>query len=128
MSSTFIWAMTTSSLRDARDEARLDRQFGGGQRQRFFRGLHGHAVDFENYAAGLDPRYPQFRRALAGAHAHLGGLLGHRHVWENPDPDPDFPKSEEHTSELQSQSNLVCRLLLEKNNAPHPQVVAHVDR
>src|SRR2546430_3852981 len=26
-------------------------------------------------------------------------------------------RSEEHTSELQSQSNLVCRLLLEKNNA-----------
>src|SRR2546430_3870180 len=31
---------------------------------------------------------------------------------------PQFPKerSEEHTSELQSQSNLVCRLLLEKKN------------
>src|SRR2546427_9599800 len=27
---------------------------------------------------------------------------------------PDRPRSEEHTSELQSQSNLVCRLLLEK--------------
>src|SRR2546430_7611267 len=26
------------------------------------------------------------------------------------------PRSEEHTSELQSQSNLVCRLLLEKKN------------
>src|SRR2546430_6646139 len=26
------------------------------------------------------------------------------------------PRSEEHTSELQSQSNLVCRLLLEKTN------------
>src|SRR2546430_8743280 len=31
------------------------------------------------------------------------------------------PRSEEHTSELQSQSNLVCRLLLEKkkNRAPN---------
>src|SRR3954464_13803192 len=34
-------------------------------------------------------------------------------------------RSEEHTSELQSHDNLVCRLLLEKNNArstspPHP--------
>src|SRR2546430_13467458 len=28
----------------------------------------------------------------------------------------DDPRSEEHTSELQSQSNLVCRLLLEKKN------------
>src|SRR2546427_5489962 len=27
---------------------------------------------------------------------------------------PDLKRSEEHTSELQSQSNLVCRLLLEK--------------
>src|SRR5688572_32172694 len=34
------------------------------------------------------------------------------------------PRSEEHTSELQSQSNLVCRLLLEKKKTetyfPHP--------
>src|SRR2546430_17351609 len=29
-------------------------------------------------------------------------------------PDRARPRSEEHTSELQSQSNLVCRLLLEK--------------
>src|SRR5688572_31543247 len=28
-------------------------------------------------------------------------------------------RSEEHTSELQSQSNLVCRLLLEKKNRKH---------
>src|SRR2546430_12216441 len=28
-------------------------------------------------------------------------------------------RSEEHTSELQSQSNLVCRLLLEKKNTDH---------
>src|SRR2546427_8744358 len=31
-----------------------------------------------------------------------------------PDPDGRGHRSEEHTSELQSQSNLVCRLLLEK--------------
>src|SRR2546430_6641159 len=30
-------------------------------------------------------------------------------------------RSEEHTSELQSQSNLVCRLLLEKKNIVHMQ-------
>src|SRR5688572_32378692 len=30
--------------------------------------------------------------------------------------EPDVPRSEEHTSELQSQSNLVCRLLLVKKN------------
>src|SRR2546430_8192119 len=34
-------------------------------------------------------------------------------------------RSEEHTSELQSQSNLVCRLLLEKKNTmPHPRIAA----
>src|SRR2546430_9728748 len=31
-----------------------------------------------------------------------------------PTDDQPVPRSEEHTSELQSQSNLVCRLLLEK--------------
>src|SRR5438093_2588411 len=30
-------------------------------------------------------------------------------------PAPPRPRSEEHTSELQSLTNLVCRLLLEKN-------------
>src|SRR5207249_9727040 len=29
---------------------------------------------------------------------------------------PTFPRSEEHTSELQSRFDLVCRLLLEKKN------------
>src|SRR5256886_8973457 len=33
-----------------------------------------------------------------------------------PHSDRKAPRSEEHTSELQSQSNLVCRLLLEKKN------------
>src|SRR5688572_31071846 len=32
------------------------------------------------------------------------------------DPAQHVVRSEEHTSELQSQSNLVCRLLLEKKN------------
>src|SRR5262249_23065695 len=39
-------------------------------------------------------------------------------------------RSEEHTSELQSLTNLVCRLLLEKKKnkvVPHPLVVLHPD-
>src|SRR2546430_10536390 len=36
----------------------------------------------------------------------------HAEAADSPDRGP--PRSEEHTSELQSQSNLVCRLLLEK--------------
>src|SRR2546427_3174085 len=35
-------------------------------------------------------------------------------------------RSEEHTSELQSQSNLVCRLLLEKKKKEKRKRVAHV--
>src|SRR5688572_31220009 len=34
-------------------------------------------------------------------------------------------RSEEHTSELQSQSNLVCRLLLEKKKHPTPTTPTH---
>src|SRR2546427_7082694 len=39
-------------------------------------------------------------------------------------------RSEEHTSELQSQSNLVCRLLLEKKNKRRRQTVRdlHIPR
>src|SRR5256885_5299085 len=33
---------------------------------------------------------------------------------------PDLKRSEEHTSELQSPCNLVCRLLLEKKKTPSP--------
>src|SRR2546430_9083778 len=40
---------------------------------------------------------------------------GHRRVGAA----PGELRSEEHTSELQSQSNLVCRLLLEKKNREH---------
>src|SRR2546430_12090102 len=35
------------------------------------------------------------------------------------------PRSEEHTSELQSQSNLVCRLLLEKKKKHKDHKTAH---
>src|SRR2546427_2153470 len=35
-------------------------------------------------------------------------------------------RSEEHTSELQSQSNLVCRLLLEKKKKTINDIIAHL--
>src|SRR5438309_5392203 len=35
-------------------------------------------------------------------------------------------RSEEHTSELQSQFHLVCRLLLEKKNSPHSSKSASI--
>src|SRR5580704_13197849 len=95
--SSSIWsiviALTSAAfmshlLADPLDEPGLDRQLGGGERQRLLGNLHRHAVDLEQDAAGLDPRHPQFRRALARAHAHFERLLRHRHVGEHADPDP----------------------------------------
>src|SRR5438309_3948695 len=50
----------------------------------------------------------------------VGRVLHPRHtgaaVPHDSRPAPELPRSEEHTSELQSQFHLVCRLLLEKKN------------
>src|SRR2546430_12575234 len=57
---------------------------------------------------------------LAGAGDHLGvATLLHEAVGpdERPARQLGGRRSEEHTSELQSQSNLVCRLLLEKKKS-----------
>src|SRR2546430_9101737 len=44
------------------------------------------------------------------------------HVSPESPPPPGAGRSEEHTSELQSQSNLVCRLLLEKKKKTRPSM------
>src|SRR5438270_10641480 len=44
------------------------------------------------------------------------GGWGEYAEWVKETRGPEALRSEEHTSELQSQSNLVCRLLLEKKN------------
>src|SRR5256886_9071887 len=62
---------------------------------------HGHARSGLARVLMHDPKHPDVVRA--------GGHRG--------------PRSEEHTSELQSQSNLVCRLLLEKKNMCTIQLV-----
>src|SRR2546427_1941653 len=54
----------------------------------------------EHESRVVEPRNPQ--GALAHLQSHCSG------------------RSEEHTSELQSQSNIVCRLLLEKKKNPYP--------
>src|SRR2546427_145950 len=53
------------------------------------------------------------RREHGGEHRHLGVEL-HAHQPVDHGRGHELMRSEEHTSELQSQSNLVCRLLLEK--------------
>src|SRR5262245_5838289 len=75
-------------FRDALDEARLDRQLGGGEPERLARDRHRHAVDLEQHASRLDPGDPEFRRALARAHAHFERLLRYRHIRIDADPDP----------------------------------------
>src|SRR5688572_30981012 len=60
-------------------------------------------------AGGPAPARPAGGRGRLRTHA--GG--GHRAPAHAPGP-AGGRRSEEHTSELQSQSNLVCRLLLEK--------------
>src|SRR5256885_7877763 len=57
----------------------------------------------EIYTLSLHDALPICRCAAAAGHA---GRRGHHRVAEH--------RSEEHTSELQSPCNLVCRLLLEK--------------
>src|SRR2546427_7193965 len=61
---------------------------------------------------------PKLRRAEAKA-GDAGPRVAFHGVERPGQDDPELeghvpPRSEEHTSELQSQSNLVCRLLLEK--------------
>src|SRR2546430_13010956 len=64
-------------------------------------GEHSRRRAFQS-ARSVLPMVPKSRVTLAMRHpeCYMGGAFTHR--------------SEEHTSELQSQSNLVCRLLLEK--------------
>src|SRR2546430_7665763 len=66
----------------------------------------------------LFPYTTLFRSEKAAGAAHgTGQSLPTRGGCDQPDPDQRarrHQRSEEHTSELQSQSNLVCRLLLEK--------------
>src|SRR2546430_4851436 len=55
-------------------------------------------IDWRDWGKNIAPSYTIFSRDAPNSWLGLG------------------QRSEEHTSELQSQSNLVCRLLLEKKN------------
>src|SRR5690606_39998991 len=54
------------------------------------------------------PLRKRVRHSLGGK-TRIGEMAGQRHI-----PGGGTTRSEEHTSELQSRENLVCRLLLEK--------------
>src|SRR2546430_5701240 len=81
------------------------------------------------HAAELASRAPGDLRQSAEVGIEGRRTLGPRleqHDPEGLDPggNEDELRSEEHTSELQSQSNLVCRLLLEKKK-PQPRAHSH---
>src|SRR2546430_12307989 len=66
---------------------------------------------------------------LLGARERVDRLEGREHLGEaRDDLDGLARRSEEHTSELQSQSNLVCRLLLEKKKQHTNTSLCHVAR
>src|SRR3989475_7590223 len=79
-----------------------------------FRSRHGaHRLAGVDTGAQVDePGAPARGREREGEpHARQGPGAEH--------PQSQSARSEEHTSELQSQSNLVCRLLLEKKKRRH---------
>src|SRR5262249_33396425 len=80
--------VSRNSLRDALDEARLDRQLGRGKPERLARQRLRPPVDLDQDAPGLDPHHPELRCALARAHAPLERLLRHRQVRVDADPHP----------------------------------------
>src|SRR2546426_3687998 len=59
------------------------------------------------------------RQRLRGAHYQSAGQHGLRQQVRKRDRARLSERSEEHTSELQSPCNLVCRLLLEKKKKPY---------
>src|SRR2546430_8702944 len=69
----------------------------------------------------LFPYTTLFRSADGGDRRHGSRQSPRRAI-------PGTPRSEEHTSELQSQSNLVCRLLLEKKKSNTISLLHHHHR
>src|SRR5258708_9871960 len=59
---------------------------------------------------------PQGNKNPAPVRAPADRGIGEFSATQHPPVPPATPRSEEHTSELQSPDHLVCRLLLEKKN------------
>src|SRR5215469_8404962 len=68
-------------------DLRLHRELLAGEAERLLGERLRDAGELEHHAARLDHADPAFGRALARAHAGLGGLLGEALVGEDVDPD-----------------------------------------
>src|SRR6185295_16039482 len=87
--SSSIWAMSgvlKQRFAKAGDHLGLDRKLLRGALESGLGERAGNAVQLEQDAARLHPANPEFGRALARAHADLGGLGRDRHVREDADP------------------------------------------
>src|SRR2546430_11531604 len=82
---------------------------------------------FRSVAHGPEDRHSHGPNGHTLAHAGSWGDRGQA-APANHHPHGRHLRSEEHTSELQSQSNLVCRLLLEKKKTPLSLRAAHRSR
>src|SRR4051812_25122795 len=82
-----ILRVLEQALAQAGDDLGPDRQLFRGALERDLGEVAGHAVQLEQDSTGLHPGDPEFRRALARAHADLGGLRRDGHVGEDADPE-----------------------------------------
>jgi len=71
---------------------------------------------------------PYYVFADAGADITLASPAGGQPPIDPKSALEDFQRSEEHTSELQSHLNLVCRLLLEKKKKPKYKERGTIDK
>src|SRR5438034_7217390 len=101
-------------LRDALHPELLEVLDRGGEPDRFG-DRRGSGLEAPRQVVPLSPVDPDLLDHLASAASGLQGL-------EN------FARSEEHTSELQSHSDLVCRLLLEKKKKKHEDIYTETAR
>src|SRR5690625_6556320 len=85
------------------DHVQLAAPKGGEMKARAF---YGDVLGFE------EVEKPDTLKKRGGVWFQAGSI--HMHIGID---DPFVPRSEEHTSELQSRGHLVCRLLLEKKNS-----------
>src|SRR2546427_2052229 len=90
----------------------VDTRPSAAQMEMVRKGQVGGFLNVTGAAAARDAQ----RVAVTESRLHIPLLLGYDviHGYRTTFPIPLAVRSEEHTSELQSQSNLVCRLLLEK--------------
>src|SRR6476646_7754042 len=73
-------------LAEASHDLRLDRQLLRRALERGLGEVSGDAVELEQDPAGLDSGNPEFRTALARAHADFGRLRAHRNVRKHANP------------------------------------------